>query len=166
MRPGESGRGSAPAPGREPQPSGPRSRCCSRTRRDRRSRAGEGDGHRGSYLAWRPTLGNTMVDEPEPDEPHYMGLIRSTGEFSAYPPIADYGFLSDCEVTALVAPSGALEWMCLPRMDCPSVFGAILDRRAGGFRFGPENVEVPAGRRHPHRNWTPQPHLGCGGSWI
>ena len=27
-------------------------------------------------------------------------------EFSPYPPIADYAFLSDCEVTALVAPSG------------------------------------------------------------
>jgi hypothetical protein len=47
-------------------------------------------------------------DLPEPD---YMGLITSTGDFSAYPPIADYGFLSDCEVTALVAPSGAIEWM-------------------------------------------------------
>src|SRR5580704_17015976 len=72
----------------------------------------------------------------------------STDQFSPYPPIADYGFLSDCEVTALVAPSGAIEWMCLPRMDCPSVFGAILDRRAGSFRFGPENVDVPADRRY------------------
>src|SRR6266480_7376388 len=166
MRPGESGRGSAPAPGREPQPSGPRSRCCSRTRRDRRSRAGEGDGHRGSYLAWRPTPGNTMVDEPEQDEPDYMGLIRSTGEFSAYPPIADYGFLSDCEVTALVAPSGALEWMCLPRMDCPSVFGAILDRRAGSFRFGPENVDVPADRRYLPGTMVLETSWDCGEGWI
>ena len=85
---------------------------------------------------------------PDGSEPDYMGLITSTGEFSAYPPIADYGFLSDCETTALVAPSGAIEWMCLPRMDCPSVFGAILDRRAGNFRFGPENVDVPADRRY------------------
>src|SRR5215469_12860577 len=77
-----------------------------------------------------------------------LGLISRTGEFSAYPPIADYGFLSDCEVTALVAPSGAIEWMCLPRMDCPSLFGAILDRSAGSFRFGPEDVEVPADRRY------------------
>ena len=39
----------------------------------------------------------------------------SLDEFSPYPPIADYAFLSDCEVTALVAPSGSIEWMCLPK---------------------------------------------------
>ncbi|HUC22756.1 MAG TPA: trehalase-like domain-containing protein, partial [Streptosporangiaceae bacterium] len=67
---------------------------------------------------------------------------------SPFPPIADYAFLSDCEVTALVAPSGAIEWMCLPRLDSPSVFGAILDRDAGRFRFGPENFKEPADRRY------------------
>src|SRR2546426_3229183 len=67
---------------------------------------------------------------------------------SPSPPIAEYGFLSDCETTALVAPSGNVEWLCLPRMDSPSVFGAILDRDAGGFRFGPSEVFVPAARRY------------------
>jgi GH15 family glucan-1,4-alpha-glucosidase len=67
---------------------------------------------------------------------------------SPFPPIADYGFLSDCEVTALVAPTGNVEWLCLPRMDSPSVFGAILDRDAGGFRFGPADIRVPAARRY------------------
>ena len=64
---------------------------------------------------------------------------------SLVPPIADYGFLSDCESTALVAPSGNIEWMCLPRSDSPSVFGALLDRGAGGFRLGPTDTSVPAG---------------------
>jgi alpha,alpha-trehalase len=67
---------------------------------------------------------------------------------SAFPPIADYGFLSDCHTSALVSPSGNVEWMCAPRMDSPSVFGAILDRDAGGFRVGPADVKVPAGRRY------------------
>jgi Trehalase-like, N-terminal len=53
---------------------------------------------------------------------------RSTLGGSPFPPIADYGFLSDCEVSALVAPGGNVEWMCLPRMDGPSVFAAMLDR--------------------------------------
>ncbi|MBA2557241.1 MAG: glycoside hydrolase family 15 protein, partial [Chloroflexi bacterium] len=67
---------------------------------------------------------------------------------SAFPPIADYAFLSDCETTALVAPSGSVEWLCLPRMDSPSVFGSILDRDGGSFRFGPADVMVPAARRY------------------
>ena len=62
---------------------------------------------------------------------------------SPFPPIAEYGFLSDCETTALVAPSGNIEWLCVPRVDSSSVFGAILDRDAGGFRFGPADVQVP-----------------------
>ncbi|MGH3302853.1 MAG: trehalase-like domain-containing protein, partial [Streptosporangiaceae bacterium] len=67
---------------------------------------------------------------------------------SPFPPIADYGFLSDCEVAALVAPSGSVEWMCLPRMDGPSIFAALLDRDAGSFRLGPADVSVPAARRY------------------
>jgi alpha,alpha-trehalase len=67
---------------------------------------------------------------------------------SPFPPIADYAFLSDCETCALVAPSGNVEWMCLPRMDGPSIFGAVLDRGAGWFRVGPADVTVPAARRY------------------
>jgi alpha,alpha-trehalase len=67
---------------------------------------------------------------------------------SPFPPIADYGFLSDCETCALIAPSGNVEWMCLPRLDSPSVFGAMLDRDAGGFRLGPAGVTVPGAVRY------------------
>src|SRR5881394_1597437 len=77
---------------------------------------------------------------PLPDQP-------SWGR-SQFPPIGDYVFLSDCETTALVAPNGNLEWLCLPRMDSPSVFGSILDRDAGSFRVGPADVRVPAARRY------------------
>jgi alpha,alpha-trehalase len=66
----------------------------------------------------------------------------------AFPPIADYAYLSDCEVGALVAPSGNVEWLCPPRFDAPSVFGALLDRDAGRFRLGPADVLVPASRRY------------------
>ena len=67
---------------------------------------------------------------------------------STFPPIADYAFLSDCEVSALVAPDGSVEWMCLPRPDSPSLFGSLLDRSAGFFRFGPLNSSVPDQRRY------------------
>jgi GH15 family glucan-1,4-alpha-glucosidase len=67
---------------------------------------------------------------------------------SPFPAIANYGFLSDCHTTALVAPSGAVEWMCLPRLDSPSIFSAMLDRDAGSFRLGPPESMVPAARRY------------------
>jgi GH15 family glucan-1,4-alpha-glucosidase len=67
---------------------------------------------------------------------------------SPFPQIADYAFLSDCSTTALIAPDGAVEWMCLPRPDSPSVFATLLDRSAGFFRFGPVHSRVPAQRRY------------------
>ncbi len=57
---------------------------------------------------------------------HVVGEVPQGG--SLWPPIASYAFLSDCEVCALVAPSGNVEWLCLPRFDAPSIFGSILDR--------------------------------------
>ncbi len=67
---------------------------------------------------------------------------------SAFPPISDYAFLSDCETCALVAGSGRVEWLCLPRPDSASVFGAMLDRSAGLFMLTPESVTVPSHRRY------------------
>jgi GH15 family glucan-1,4-alpha-glucosidase len=65
-----------------------------------------------------------------------------------FPPIGDYAFLSDCENTCLVAPTGAIEWFCLPSPHDPSIMGAILDRSAGSFRFGPADTAVPAAREY------------------
>ncbi len=67
---------------------------------------------------------------------------------SDFPPIADYAFLSDCENSCLIAPDGSVEWLSLPRPDSPSVFGTLLDRTAGSFRFGPSNTLVPHHRRY------------------
>jgi GH15 family glucan-1,4-alpha-glucosidase len=96
------------------------------------------------------TDGERPASAPAVDQPVAAATenasVRATA--SPFPPIADYGFLSDCEVNALIAPSGRVEWLCLPRPDGPSVFGAILDRSAGSFRFGPTGALVPAGRRY------------------
>jgi GH15 family glucan-1,4-alpha-glucosidase len=80
--------------------------------------------------------------------PWQADLAGADLQRSPFPPIAEYAFLSDCEVSSLVAPSGSVEWMCLPRHDGPSVFAAILDRRAGTFRLGPADATVPVGRRY------------------
>ena len=67
---------------------------------------------------------------------------------SPFPPIADYGFLSDCHTGALLAPDGSVDWLCLPAFDSASVFGNILDRGAGSFRFGPYGINVPTARTY------------------
>ncbi len=85
---------------------------------------------------------------------------------SPFPPIADYGFLSDCETCALVAPSGAIEWMCLPRYDGPSVFGALLDRDAGTFRLGPADTMVPAARRYLPGTMILETSWGTSRGWV
>jgi len=83
---------------------------------------------------------NVSVAAPTP--------MRTRAASSPFPPIADYAFLSDCSTTALIAPDGAVEWMCLPRADSASVFATLPDRSAGFFRFGPVHSRVPASRRY------------------
>jgi GH15 family glucan-1,4-alpha-glucosidase len=85
---------------------------------------------------------------------------------NSFPPIAQYAFLSDCECTALVAPNGSVEWMCLPRMDGPSVFGAMLDRTAGSFRLSPADVGVPTGRRYIPGTMVLETTWGTPSGWL
>jgi len=98
-------------------------------------------------MAIHDDLSGSAHDPTLPAELPPPGVHLTSGG-SPFPPIADYGFLSDCEVTALVASSGNVEWMCLPRMDSPSLFAAVLDRGAGRFRLGPADILVPYGRRY------------------
>jgi len=52
--------------------------------------------------------------------------------------IHDHAIIGDGHSAALISRAGAVNWLCWPRFDGPSLFAALLDAEAGGaFRLGP-----------------------------
>jgi len=44
----------------------------------------------------------------------------------------DYGLIGNGQISALISEQGSLDWLCLPRLDGPSVFARLLDPEQGG----------------------------------
>ena len=56
----------------------------------------------------------------------------------SYQPIEQHGVIGDLHTVALVGMDGAIDFMCVPEFDSPSVFAALLDERCGGrFQLAP-----------------------------
>jgi GH15 family glucan-1,4-alpha-glucosidase len=113
-----------------------------KTKNSRPKPAGGLDGHDGPASAR-----GHAARRPQPPQPG-ESAPQSAAALSPFPPIADYGFVSNCHTGALIAPDGSVDWLCVPRFDSASVFGMLLDRQAGNFRFGPFGINVPAGRSY------------------
>lgn len=69
--------------------------------------------------------------------------------------IADYALLSNCRTAALVSRDGAIDWLCLPRYDSASVFGALLgDDAHGSWQLRPDEPDAVAERHYDGDTFT------------
>jgi GH15 family glucan-1,4-alpha-glucosidase len=64
-------------------------------------------------------------------------------------PIEDYAMISDCQSAALVGRNGSIDWLCFPRYDSSSMFGALLgDESHGRWLLAPSDRAATSTRRY------------------
>src|SRR4030088_226490 len=98
----------------------------------RRSAARQLEGVDGAGLR---THVRPVVVELKPRAARGGSPMRSSDQSAS---ISDYGFLSDCRSSELVASNGSVDWLCWPRFDSPSLFAKVLDSEKGGaFAISP-----------------------------
>lgn len=82
-------------------------------------------------------------------------------------PHLNHGIIGNGSLLALISPSSAIEWLCLPRFDSPSVFARLLDASAGGvFRILFSGEEVPGDMTYlPNTNILRTRFTNGDGAW-
>ena len=65
--------------------------------------------------------------------PHNLAGNAGPVPPGGYLPIEEHGIVGDLRTVALVGTDGTVDWYCPSRFDAPSLFGALLDARKGGY---------------------------------
>ncbi|MEO7123892.1 MAG: glycoside hydrolase family 15 protein [Lacisediminihabitans sp.] len=63
--------------------------------------------------------------------------------------IENYALIGDCHTAALVGNDGSIDWLCMPRFDSASVFGALLgDTDHGRWKLAPSGKAIETSRSY------------------
>src|ERR1700749_4168741 len=77
------------------------------------------------------------------------------GPPQGYLPIEEHGIVGNLRTVALLGTDGTVDWYCPSRFDAPSLFGALLDDRKGGYFSLPSRT----GNARPKQLYLPDPNI-------
>jgi GH15 family glucan-1,4-alpha-glucosidase len=97
------------------------------------------------FTSWKAGQGNAGACDSKTEEAALA---------DPYVPLRDYAIIGDGRTAALVSAGGSIDWWCVPNLDSPSIFAAILDSERGGAW-----VLSPAGRADVHRRYLPDTNV-------
>jgi GH15 family glucan-1,4-alpha-glucosidase len=77
--------------------------------------------------------------------------------------IEDYALIGDCMAAALVARTGSIDWLCLPRFDSDACFAALLGEKCHGrWLVAPRDEHARISRQYRGNTLVLETRFDCG----